>query len=264
MAENYTSLGRRDFLRFIGAAGSGFVISGAYPFASAYAEEDKEKTKSQKKPGFKCTFNVNIYGRGWVRDNPDRVAKLAEPIKKRLVFPNGRETIEFLTLDFDPKNLVMFDIYKGMNRKPIASNVREDNYSKVIFPRENGRVKYSFKVTTPQSDGKKFEQDFLFMGNNGLLNIALLEKQCSKDHALSPIDNFQGLYPRAFHLTIDGWDTEYNVYGLESLAGTNVDPNDFAKFFQNRKTFPDLYSYLKYQQEHLKQPLEISPESEVK
>ena len=263
MAGNYPLLDRRNFFRLAGAAGIGAIAD--YLSCFAYAEEVPDFfAYAEEVPDFKCIFHVNVFGKRWIQDNPKEAAKLAEPIGKRLVFPDGKELAEFLTLDFDPKNLVKFDIYKGMNTKPVASNVREDNYQKVVLPRDTGSIKYSFRVTSPQHDGKIFEQDFLFMGNNELLNFALTRPEVSETERLTPVDNYDGLYPRAFQLTFDKGGVEYFVYGLESLAGKGIEPKDFAEYFQNRGKFKDFSDFRIYQEKNLKPSLEVSPEAEAK
>ena len=225
-------LGRREFLRFAGAIGA----LGALGYASnAYSDEDFK---------FRFNFNVNIFGRNWVDDNPKEIPKLTQGTISKLAFTKDEEYVQFALIDFDPKSLVKLDIYRVDNKKrnPVAINVRESNLGYVVLPRPSGKVHYSFEVTTPESKGKAIgvDWDFTFVNNEEILNFALRKTEVDKEHSLRPLDMYKGLYPRSLHLTVpSNPGVEYSVYGLESLAGKNVKPNEFGEFFQNRHRFVD-------------------------
>jgi hypothetical protein len=59
MVEGYSQMRRRDFLRQLGIGTLGVVAASYVPDLS-YA---------QGLNNFRCTFYVNIFGRGWVEDN---------------------------------------------------------------------------------------------------------------------------------------------------------------------------------------------------
>ena len=249
MAGDYSPLDRRDFLKMFGAVGT----AAAFGYANnCYAQNPFD---------FRCTFRVNVFGKGWINDNPKEVAKLSPLVKEKLVFPSGKEIVQFSSIDFEPKKFVKFDIYLGSERrKPVASNVREDNYQRVLLPRASGVVNYSFVVTTPHLDARRFEQTFLFNNNDAILKIALKKPGVDKSYSLTSIDNFNGLYPRAFHLTLETGGVEYFVYGLESLVDRDVDPNYFASYFQSRDDFRDFSEFRRYQEKNLMPPLEVNPD----
>lgn len=302
MVATYQSLGRRNFLRAAFTASAGFVVSpymfGAEPapLKKIYAkdvqlneelklagEAKKAQEQQAKDPfNFRCYFNVHIFGRGWVRDNPKKVAEFPEAVRKRLdsfykraivndqtIF-YAKETIELITIDFEPKELVKFDMTRGLERKPLATNVRQDNYQRLLLPRENGFVTYHFKVNTPSLDGQKFESSYLFMSNEGIVGCVLEEPNNKDTQTITPFDTFSGLYPRAFSLEFRAPDKKqranvsYIVYGLESLFGLDINPNDFAQYYQNRKQFPDFKKFQEYRDKNLVPPLEVSPEFQVK
>jgi hypothetical protein len=251
-------MNRRDFLKYAAVGSFGLAAVG-------------DNVSCADDPfDFKCTFQVRIFGKSWVEDtytqmqmfpeflrkSLERSTGFSEPVKKRLVFPSGRDVAEFMTLDFDPKKLVMFDVYRGVNRKPAVSNIKENNYQEVILPRDNGCVGYGFRVTSPRLDRQLFEQDFLFMSDIGLLNLALTEPEVAKDHIMVPIDVYKGIYPRAFHLIPDKGGVHYFIYGLESLAGAGTSPDDFAVYFKNRTGFNDFHDYLRFRRK-IDAPLKV-------
>jgi len=272
---------RRDFLKSAGLLGLGAVATGLYHPANAYSRE-KAEMGPQNLDDFACTFRVNIFGRGWVSDNSQKIAEtefaeLTKPVRehlvspdgKPLVFPNGKDIVEFLTLDFEPKPLLGFDIKNG--DKSVASNIREDNYSRVLLLRESGNMTYSFKITDPRhKEGYTIVQPFRLMNDSEVYNFADHEDSkngSEKENWLVPIERFHGTYPRAFHFnperehmstdTPKRFNVEYYVYGLESLAGSlagaNFSPEGFKEFWENRDRFNgNIKAYVDYKNDHKK------------
>lgn len=282
MVQEYPQIGRRDFLRQLGIGTLSVVAASCMPDLS-YVQAQTETLND-----FRCTFYVNIFAKGWVEGNSEMVAKLPENVRKRLVFEGNKDLVEFMTLDFEPKDLLSFDIYRTSDlRKPIVENVRKDNYTNVFLVRQIGSFNYTFLVTHPEleealPEGKildkkrikpvikpKPEQTMEFMDNQAIFNSALKDRTnptFDTHSMLSSIGTlFNGAYPRAFNLKFDGQDVEYNVYGLEALAGKDVGPKVFGYFFQKRKIFDnDLQRFLDYQEKLRNNPLKISPEVEYK
>ena len=206
---------------------------------------------------FKSTLQVHVYGASWLKENQEKVDSLHENQRKRIQ-DSKDPVLEFITLDFSPKSLVRFDIYS--EGKPVVTNIREDNYQKIVLPvpqkirDKGGKLEYTYQITLPPGSIKINPDTFQLISDEDLKTISQERDQVTT--GLVPLHNYQGVFPRSFRL--ERGPVTYLVNGLESLFAPNASPEEFAEFWPNREKFKGNYSnFLAYYRKHTEKPLMI-------
>jgi len=258
---------RRDFCKrsviVLGAATSYVLLGGEQSDAGEQANTSEQSNPPQK-TGFRPYFKVHILGKEWAKEEAGGrefartdFGSLSEREKELL----AKGCKGFTTIDFEPKDLLRFDLYRG--KSLIASNVNSGNYGDVLLSRETGKVSYNFVVTSPESEGVKVSGLTGFLSDEALFKLAVdSDGRAGQSVRLTPFYREEGTYPREFSLTFQNGSVEYVVRGLESLAGT--DSQALVGFWKDKKRFgSDFKKFQKYYEDHRKKKLMVSQPLEV-
>jgi hypothetical protein len=203
---------------------------------------------AEKPNDFQIYFQVNLFKKDLTEEE---LKKLPEAHREAL----RRGNREFISIDFEPKRLVKFDLSAG---KPIALNIREDNYQRIVIPRETGIVNYSAVASSPdfQNLSKNFPV-FLFDDREIFEQVERYDFVADGDGRVIPIDYANGKYPRSFELRFKRSNVSYVVYGLEGIVG--VKKEEMQDYWQERKKFKNFEDFQEFYREYKQGELKTSP-----